>query len=223
LLPAKRSWRAGVLHRPPPARIGPKKDGEKMQSDAIRELAGRVTAIVKQKDFWWLPLPEIGMPATAGENLAFQFNFVLRQWDTVKLSLCVAGNGSAAEVVQGKIDAALSEIKTLWGNPPKPGVIDLRAFNAMRRLAKMLSHLADEIDGRPGKATTMPSAGDWLMATTLADMANRLGNVGIKKARTMLKGYDLKQAGNRQSFTCRLDTMPPNMRAKLEQGRQVKS
>mgnify|MGYP000857586188 CR=1 FL=1 len=58
--------------------------------------------------------------------------------------------------------------------------------------------------------------GNWLPATSMADLANRLGNVGIKKARTTLKQYGLKQAGNRQAWTVCLDGMPKNIREQLE-------
>jgi len=57
---------------------------------------------------------------------------------------------------------------------------------------------------------------EWLHPTSLVDMANRLGNVGVRKIRTMLKPYELKSAGNRQTWTVRIDTMPKNMREALE-------
>jgi hypothetical protein len=67
---------------------------------------------------------------------------------------------------------------------------------------------------RPGPAT--PPEGAWLLPMSLQDIANRLGNVGLSKAKSMLMPYDLKNAGNRQLWTCRLDTMPKNMRERLE-------
>jgi hypothetical protein len=85
--------------------------------------------------------------------------------------------------------------------------------------------LTVEIAGRQGTASavvepkTAQSSEHWLPATSLADLANRLGNVGIKKVKTMMKPYQLRMVGNRQSWTVRLDDMPANIRAKLEQGR----
>ncbi|HOA75965.1 MAG TPA: hypothetical protein PL151_19535 [Phycisphaerae bacterium] len=56
------------------------------------------------------------------------------------------------------------------------------------------------------------TAGDWLTPPiSLADMANRLGNIGRRKARSTLKQYGLKPAGNRQLWTVRLDEMPAEM------------
>lgn len=68
---------------------------------------------------------------------------------------------------------------------------------------------ADLGDGRA-------AAQRWLRPMSLADLANRLGNITTDKARTILKEYGLKNAGNRQTWTVRLDTMPANLRARLE-------
>lgn len=86
---------------------------------------------------------------------------------------------------------------------------------------------ADPIEATASKAEPAkptppapPMEGNWLIPTTLADMANRLGNVGTKKLRTMLLPYQLRQHGeNRQLWTVRLDDMPTNIREKLERGR----
>jgi len=69
-------------------------------------------------------------------------------------------------------------------------------------------------------ATDSPTTGEWLTPVSLIDIANRLGNIGLQKARTMLKRYGLKPAGNRQLWTVRLDTMPTNIRSKLERAGQ---
>jgi hypothetical protein len=62
-----------------------------------------------------------------------------------------------------------------------------------------------------------PIEGDWLIPMPLAEMANRLGNIGTKKVKALLKPYGLKKhAGNRQLWTVRLDAMPQNQRKKLE-------
>lgn len=61
--------------------------------------------------------------------------------------------------------------------------------------------------------------GEWLIPTSLAKIANRLGNVASKKAKSILKPYGLRRHGaNRQLWTVRLDRMSPNMRARLEAG-----
>ncbi|NLE61003.1 MAG: hypothetical protein GX616_21870 [Planctomycetes bacterium] len=59
--------------------------------------------------------------------------------------------------------------------------------------------------------------GEWLTpGRSLIDLANRLGNVGRKKARTMLNPYGLQNVNdNRQMWTVRLDAMPRNMRDAL--------
>ena len=51
-----------------------------------------------------------GMDPLAGENAAFRFDAITLKWKAVKVSLCVAGYGSAAEVVQREIDNARAEI-----------------------------------------------------------------------------------------------------------------
>jgi hypothetical protein len=69
----------------------------------------------------------------------------------------------------------------------------------------------------PSRAGDRAAQPDWLTPPlSLADLANRLGNIGTKKTKTVLKLYQLKNAGNRQLWTVCFDSMPPNMRAKIE-------
>lgn len=57
---------------------------------------------------------------------------------------------------------------------------------------------------------------EWSVPMPLTELANRLNNISPRKARTILKPYGLKPAGNRQSWTVRLDTMPGNIRHQIE-------
>jgi hypothetical protein len=57
--------------------------------------------------------------------------------------------------------------------------------------------------------------GQWLIPTSLADLANRLANMSVRKVKSYLKQYGLKEAGNRQLWTVRLDLLPSNVREQL--------
>jgi hypothetical protein len=60
------------------------------------------------------------------------------------------------------------------------------------------------------------AAEEWLIPRTLTNIANRLGNITPKKAKILLKPYELKTTENRQLWTVRLDKMPLNIRRQLE-------
>lgn len=60
-------------------------------------------------------------------------------------------------------------------------------------------------------------AGEWLSPPVpLAVLANRLGNITTKNARSILKPHGLKNAGNRQLWKVRLDGMDDRMRRQVE-------
>lgn len=71
-------------------------------------------------------------------------------------------------------------------------------------------------DERPGAKTPAAVDGDWLTPMPLVELANRLGNIGTRKARSILKPHGLKNAGNRQLWTVRLDGMTAEMVRKLK-------
>lgn len=77
----------------------------------------------------------------------------------------------------------------------------------------------EDTAGNPGSRSEpsppLPPEGEWHPGFSLADAANRLGNVGRGKAKTILTPYGLRQSGNRQTWTVRLDAMPKNLRDKL--------
>lgn len=90
------------------------------------------------------------------------------------------------------------------------GVLHLSIRGAAMHMLGLVQTLRRHFEAQAEK--DVPSnSGNWLRPMSLADMSNRLGNCGRRKVRTMLEPYGLKQAGNRQSWTCRLDDMPPNM------------
>lgn len=67
------------------------------------------------------------------------------------------------------------------------------------------------------------SEGEWLVpGLSLKNLANRLGNVGNRKAKTMLKPFGLCPFGSTgQLWTVRLDKMYPNMREMIEGRRRA--
>lgn len=80
------------------------------------------------------------------------------------------------------------------------------------KIAERLMAVADGICS-PVKA--LPE--NWLVPTSLADLANRLNNTTTDNAKAILRPYGLKMVGNRQKWTVRLDGMPSNIRTMIDQ------
>jgi hypothetical protein len=86
-------------------------------------------------------------------------------------------------------------------------------FNIMEAVRTM--RLEHTLQPLPVAAQTQTD-GEWSHPMTLKELATKLGNLTIDKARPTLKRYGLRKAGGRQSWEVRLDTMPRNVRAKFE-------
>lgn len=101
------------------------------------------------------------------------------------------------------------QLEDVLGRGPRSRLRTLRERVRLRMAVARTGHAARPI--APANAGE-----EWLVpGRPLADLANRLGNIGPKKARTALLPYGLRNAGNRQLWTCRLDSMPASMREKL--------
>lgn len=142
----------------------------------------------------------------------------LRIWLEVVISVL----GSVALDLPGGDDDA----DGVWvprSEPTWPGSKDWFAKNesdlieASDRLAGIANTLGPCICSLHGPLPDSSGSDEvWLFPPLpLADIANRLGNITTRKAKGLLTLYGLKNNGNRQLWTVRLDQMPPDIRERL--------
>lgn len=128
--------------------------------------------------------------------------------------------------------SVIDDLFDAFRNASSPKVTSLAEYVSLRERAdllrgKLLTDVAalstadlPRVRHQDSPGSPTPPEGEWLIETSLADIANRLGNIDPRSAKKMLMVYGLKRGGNRQRWTVRLDGMPKNFRDKLTEGRQ---
>jgi hypothetical protein len=163
--------------------------------------------------------PSHTTPVIPDEQTIDAIRKVITDWDGTNWAAVyqvLRGVGRTLDEIE---KMTLMDIRMAFATGQKPMI---EILGSLETAVNGTSRVVDAADRHKPGSKILVSLGakeQWLIPTTLADLANRLGNIGTKKARTILKPYGLKACGNRQSFSVRLDGMPTNIRTKLEQGR----
>jgi len=116
-----------------------------------------------------------------------------------------------------KISTTLSQAMSILGDIVRNRRPSKTSASYLRNLSDSLDEKQEPIETSGGKAeNTQNIEGEWSKPTTKSTMKNALRIDGDKVFNTFAKQHSIRQAGNRQLWQIRLDTMDNTTRKKLE-------